>query len=213
MPASTNPTPHTETRETFFARLKPILAPSEFLDVEVAYTLAKQAHRWQERKEVDVKGKPIRYFEHLRETALVLIDELGIHDPEMITTCLLHDSLEDTKDIHELMIEHLFGLSVVRMVKILSKVPKEGYYERLQKFGDSRVWVIKGCDRLANLRTLPKTPPEFQRKQIKETRTIIIPFMNHLLSETNLYGSRWKSLGDIRDKIDDVCRELEKDRP
>lgn len=40
----TNPANTTENRETFFARLRPILAPSELMNVEVAYALAK--HAW-----------------------------------------------------------------------------------------------------------------------------------------------------------------------
>lgn len=170
-----------ENREAFFSRLRPILAPSELMNVEIAYALAKHAHRWQERKELDSEGRPVRYFEHLRATALILIDELKIHDPEMIVACLMHDSIEDTTDISDRMLEHLFGTNVAKMVKLLTKEPKEGYYERLMEHGTPETWIIKGCDRLSNLRTLHGCSVDFQMKQRNETRKVIYPLMNLLL--------------------------------
>lgn len=172
----------TENRDSFFGRLQPLLAPSEMMNIEVAYALAKHAHRWQTRKELDCEGNPIRYFEHLRRTALTLIDELGIHDHEMIVTALMHDSIEDTKDIDDRMLEHLFGKNVAKMVKLLTKDPKEGYYERLMSHGNWRTWTVKGCDRLDNLRTLKDTQVEFQRRQLAETRRVIYPLMNELVT-------------------------------
>lgn len=170
-----------ENRESFFQRLRPVLAPSALMDVEVAYALAKHAHRAQTRKELDADGHPIRYFEHLRSTALVLIDDLAIVDHEMIVACLMHDSIEDTRDINDRMLEHLFGSKVSVMVKLLTKEPKEGYYERLVKHGDWKTWFVKGCDRLSNLRTLKDCSPEFQAKQRKETREVIRPLMDLLV--------------------------------
>jgi (p)ppGpp synthase/HD superfamily hydrolase len=178
--------PFPENREAFFARLRPILAPSQLMTVEVAYALAKHAHRWQERKELDADGHPVRYFEHLRSTALILIDELGIHDPEMIVACLMHDSIEDTHDINDRMLEHLFGTNVAIMVKLLTKDPKEGYYDRLVKHGNPRTWIVKGCDRLSNLRTLKDTSPEFQAKQYAETRKVIYPLMGLAASTSDI---------------------------
>ena len=176
-----NPETHLENRDSFFNRLSPILAPSDLLLIEVAYALSKHAHRWQERKELDAVGRPIRYFEHLRSTALVAIDELGIHDPHTIISCLMHDSLEDTRDISDRMLEHLFGKEVSVTVKLLTKDPKEGYYERLVKHGNPKVWIVKGCDRLSNLRTLKDCPEEFKAKQYAETRRVIYPLMNLLV--------------------------------
>lgn len=174
--------PRVENREAFFSRLRPILAPSELMNVEIAYALAKHAHRWQERKELDSEGHPVRYFEHLRATALILIDELKIHDPDMIVACLMHDSIEDTTDINDRMLEHLFGKDVSKTVKLLTKDPKEGYYERLSEHGNPKTWIIKGCDRLSNLRTLKGCKPEFQEKQLKETSAVIMPLMRGLVN-------------------------------
>lgn len=185
LPARTTPVPppvSVENRETFFARLRPILAPSALQDVKVAYALAKHAHRWQTRKEKDEDGNPIRYFEHLRATALILIDDLAIVDHEMVVACLMHDSLEDAEEtIDDGMLEHLFGADVAVMVKLLTKAPKEGYYERLMKHGTWKTWFVKGCDRLSNLRTLKGCSPEFQAKQLAETRKVICPLMDLLV--------------------------------
>ena len=55
---------------------------------------------------------------------------------------------------------------------MLSKVPKEGYTERLNNCDDWKVLLIKACDRLDNLRSLmiPGTALEFQKRQIQETK-------------------------------------------
>lgn len=169
--------PFPENREAFFSRLRPLLAPSELMKVEIAYALAMHAHRWQERKELDAEGHPIRYFEHLRATALVLIDEMGIHDPDMIVACLMHDSIEDTNDINAAMLEHIFGTKVSRMVTMLTKNPKEGYYERLQNHADVDTLVVKVCDRISNLRTLGGCEEAFRNKQIKETMEVLYPVL------------------------------------
>ena len=154
--------------------------PSSDSILVVICRFSKHAHRAQTRKELDADGHPIRYFEHLRSTALVLIDDLAIMDHEMIVACLMHDSIEDTRDINDRMLEHLFGSRVSVMVKLLTKEPKEGYYARLVKHGDWKTWFVKGCDRLSNLRTLKDCSPEFQAKQRKETREVILPLMDLL---------------------------------
>ena len=173
-------TPTVENRESFFNRLRPIMAPSDLLKVEVAYALAKHAHRHQERKELDSSGNPIRYFEHLRGTALVAIDELGINDPDIIIACLMHDAIEDTNDISAAMLEHLFGANVARMVLLLTKTEanKDGYFLRLDNYGDPATMVVKGCDRLHNLRSMKDCKPDFIWKQIKETEEHVLPIIN-----------------------------------
>lgn len=160
-----------ENKETFQLRLQPYFSPSDQLDVKLAYTLAKFGHRAQVRKEL-LEGKPTRYFEHVRRVSIILMDEMKIMDRDMIITALLHDSIEDTADLTPELLEHCFGSSVVSMVKLLSKVPKEGYMERLSNCHDWKVLAVKSCDRLDNLRSLmiPGNTVEFQKKQIKETK-------------------------------------------
>jgi len=170
----------TENRETFLNRITPILPPSEILDIEVAYALTKDAHRGQTRKTLDSQGVPVRYFEHLRDATLVLTDDLEIIERNMILGCMLHDGPEDTKNIHAQMIEHLFGKEVAQMVKLLTKNPKEGYYDRLMKHGTWETLFVKGCDNLSNLRTLEGCDREFQVKTCKQSREKIMPLMGRL---------------------------------
>src|SRR5208282_5301326 len=115
-----------ENKESFQYRIQPYFSPSDQLDVKLAYSLAKFGHRAQVRKEL-VDNKPTRYFEHVRRVALILVDEMKIMDRDMIIAALLHDSVEDTVDLTPELLEHCFGNEVITIVKLLSKVPKEGY--------------------------------------------------------------------------------------
>lgn len=170
-----------ENRQAFFNRLEPFLAPSDLLDVQLAYTLAKFGHRSQQRKELGPDGKPVRYFEHVRRVTLVLIDEVKIVDPMMVISGLLHDCPEDTRDVTPPIIEHCFGSDVTRIVKVLSKTPPEGYLDRFRMSTDWRPFVLKGCDRLDNVRTLPGTAVPFRTKQVAETRDKYYPLLHLML--------------------------------
>jgi hypothetical protein len=172
-----------ENKETFRARLIPYFSPSDQLDIQLAYSLAKFGHRAQVRKEL-VEGKPTRYFEHVRRVALILMDEMKIMDRDMIIAALLHDSLEDTEDLTAELLEHCFGTDVVTIIKLLSKVPKEGYNQRLISCHNWKVLAIKACDRLDNLRSLmiPGTTVEFQKKQIEETKEKYFPIFDKMVN-------------------------------
>ncbi len=171
-----------ENKETFQNRIRPYFSPSDQLDIKLAYVLAKFGHRAQFRKE-EVDGKPLRYFEHVRRTALVLMDDMRIMDRDMIITCLLHDAVEDTDDLTPELLEHSFGKEVARMVQLLSKNPKEGYNDRLMTCTDWKVLTIKACDRLDNLRSLivKGTSQKFQKKQIDDTKEHYFDLFDRLL--------------------------------
>jgi (p)ppGpp synthase/HD superfamily hydrolase len=173
-----------ENRETFFKRLEPFLAPSVLLDVQLAYTMAKFGHRSQVRKEAGADGNPQRYFEHVRRVAITLIDEVKVAKAELVIAALLHDGIEDTRDLTPAMIEHCFGADVATIVMTLSKVPKEGYLDRFKMCSDWRPYLIKACDRLDNLRSLKAASPDFQRKQILETRDKYYPLFDRMLTLT-----------------------------
>lgn len=189
-----------ENKETFQARLQPYFGPSDQLDVKLAYTLAKFGHRAQTRKEL-TDGKPTRYFEHVRRVALVLMDEMKIMDKDMIISALLHDSIEDTKDLTPELLEHCFGNNVVSIVKLLSKVPKEGYIDRLTNCHNWQVLAIKACDRLDNLRSLmiPGTSSEFQKRQVLETKEKYFPIFDLMISLAP--HSYISNISSIRDEI------------
>ena len=159
-----------ENRETFFQRLYPFFSPKVLRDIELAYILAKAAHRSQTRKELDDRGEPVRYFEHVRRATLIGIDLAQIVRPDTVIASILHDGIEDTRDLRPEMIEHVFGEDVCGIVKVLSKDPKEGYLDRFYVCTDWRPYFVKACDRLDNLRSLSGSPVEFRKKQVAETR-------------------------------------------
>jgi (p)ppGpp synthase/HD superfamily hydrolase len=168
-------------RAEFFAKLEPFHAPSTLLDIELAYTLAKYGHRAQVRRELGNDGEPLRYFEHVRRVTLNLIDGMKITEPSMIIASLLHDGIEDTRDLTPAMIEHVFGADVVRLVKTLSKAPKEGYIDRFYQCSDWRPFIIKACDRLDNLGSI-QDDAAFAAKQRKETREVYIPLFRYMMT-------------------------------
>ena len=171
----------TENRESFFKRLEPFLAPSVMLDVQLAYTLAKYGHRAQVRKEVGEDGNPVRYFEHVRRSAIILVDEVRIVDAPTVISLLLHDIVEDAPNLPPALIEHCFGTEVVTTVKTVSKDPKEGYLERFFMSTNWRPYVVKGCDRLDNLRSLAAGSKEFRQRQVAETREKYYPLFDRML--------------------------------
>lgn len=171
-----------ENRRSFFARFEDGLAPSELLKVQVAYTFAKYHHRHQERKGLDENGNKIRYFEHCRSVAIILIDELKIKDPDLICVALLHDVLEDCPDVSPEMLEFVFGTRVARLVKILTKTVdnKLFYWENLMEHPDAK--LIKICDRVHNKRTIGDDA-NFIKKQVRETYENFTPSFSIGLSK------------------------------
>lgn len=171
-----------ENRASFTARLRPLLAPGDFLDVELAYILAKYAHRAQVRSELGPDGEPLRYFEHPRRVALILIDTVNLLDPIILAAALLHDGIEDTEDLTPEFIERHWNAEVAALVSALSKVPKEGYVERLRRHPDWRVLAIKMADRLDNLRSLypGQVSDIFRARQLTETCDLYLPLFQAL---------------------------------
>lgn len=178
-----------ENRETFFARVQPFFAPSTIRDIELAYYLAKYGHRAQKRKELDLEGHPKRYFEHLRGTAINVMDVMKCMRAEMIIAGLLHDSIEDTRDLTPELLEHSFGADVCCIVKTVSKVPEEGFIDRLHMCTDWRALAVKGCDNLDNQKSLTtaglykskEAHLAFIEKEINKCTKLYYPIFDKLL--------------------------------
>lgn len=165
-----------ETRQKFLNRLKE-LPQEDILNIDLAYDLAKESHRPQQRDSGE------RYFEHVRSVALILIDECKILDPNLIISALLHDTIEDSpifgnatkkysewKPVASYRLSKIFNSQVSEHVITLTK-PKEDkeiYLDNLKKASPETI-LIKMCDRLHNLRSLAGTTPEKQIKTCKET--------------------------------------------
>lgn len=181
----------TETRQTFFERIS-FLAPSNRFLIRKAYDIAKATHRGQERMEV-VDGKPLRYFEHPRRVAIIMIDELAVTVPELIALALIHDVLEDAPsraDMSPEYLEYCFWNQMVQRAQLLTidKAPpnedtqgkiarKNRYVAKLDKHGDVETLLVKACDRLDNLRSMrhPEVSISFIKRKSKETREKYLP--------------------------------------
>lgn len=159
------------------------------------------------------------YAIHPIEVATILVDELGVRDPNWIISALLHDVLEDTRTTKE-SIELIFGGEVSSIVRLLSKPDISRYaskdereidfYHRIIYGADgisdrnilTAAQTIKIADRIDNLRTLTS---DIAEKQINETYEV---FLHYFLGETEVsvdikrrlideligHGKRWKVL-------------------
>lgn len=163
------------THVEFMKLFDGLFSQNEKDSIELAYILSKDAHRSQQR----IDGE--RYFEHPRRVALIYFNELKKNNADEICACLLHDTIEDTLYINERKLGMWFNTDVADLVVALSKVPgktQREYFDNLKLYG--RAAIIKGCDRLDNLRSLKHTEPEFQWKQIHSTMKFVIPMLEHI---------------------------------
>jgi (p)ppGpp synthase/HD superfamily hydrolase len=80
-----------------------------------AYEMARSVHAQQVRND----GTP--FFDHSARTVLILMDELGAYDTDLIIAAFLHDVLEDSKTITKGIIDYNFGSYVAYVVEMLTK--------------------------------------------------------------------------------------------
>lgn len=169
-----------ETHNTFMARFDD-LGPWRKWRVELAYILAKDAHRSLKRRD------GTRYFEHCRGVALILWDELGVRAEPVIMAGLLHDVVEDTKYLTVEKLNFAFGYWVADLVNAVTKRPVEGdeaYWLTLEKHASkspkAERWaiVLKGADRLHNVRDTPT------KKKVRETWEKFWPLLKKVVTET-----------------------------
>lgn len=179
-----------ENHARFMERLQDKVTEHERELIDFAYDAAKYGHQDQSRDD------GTRYFEHCRETALILMDELGIYDADMIIAALLHDMLEDNFLFTEWRLNHSFGPRAAEMIIAMTKPKKndprfmsnherhEFYFQRLFD-SDNDVIVLKLCDRLHNMRTLHHCLPKKRARKIQETESVYLPLAQKLLSASN----------------------------
>ncbi len=135
-----------------------------------ALDFARKGHWGQLRYE----GIP--YIIHPIRTALILIEELNIKEPDVLSAALLHDIVEDTTITIE-EIKNQFGPKISRLVKGLTRIRPKNETEKekernklkwVQKIGRSnkKIRLIKLCDILDNHRSMgfiPKNNPCFKK--------------------------------------------------
>lgn len=162
------------------------LSDKDLLEMQLAYWLAKDGHRSQ------VRDDGVRYFEHPRDVVTLLV-ERGHTDVRTLVLAKLHDVPEDTYVPPDAIVR-IYDLGVWNDLCVLSKkIPvfdqktgelqahyvksKDDYYEGL-KYGPRRVKIVKGGDRLHNLRSMKEGwPIERQKEKALETQVYIIPFV------------------------------------
>jgi len=202
-----NQLPIKENHEKFINRLRLKVTDRELVLIDWAYINAKYGHRNQQRDDGS------RYFDHLRSTALILIDELKIFDSEMIISALMHDMLEDSFLFDTKRIKILCGKKVAKMVNQLSmpemnikifksKKDRLDHYHATIKKSPLKVIIIKLCDRLHNLRTMNNCPPEKRKRKTKETLDHYLPLIRLLNNDypeiaTIFYHEYEKSLDEL----------------
>ncbi|MFA6593782.1 MAG: HD domain-containing protein [Candidatus Buchananbacteria bacterium] len=204
---------HEETHlshQEFLKLLEFKMSPDDINLVDAAYELAKAGHKKQKRDD----GTP--YIEHCKNTARIIIQELGIGDKDLIIAALLHDFREDAPDLFlhlatPEILAALFGRRVARLIIGVSKPYKNDqrfksdterhqfYFQQLNK---ANPWIklLKLCDRLHNMRTIHHCAPEKRARKIKETTEIYIP-MIAAIEQINVNFCRYLS-HELREAIE-----------
>jgi GTP diphosphokinase / guanosine-3',5'-bis(diphosphate) 3'-diphosphatase len=190
------------TDVTFFDKIVRSVSAAEFALVQSAWTLAKAAHSGQFRQSGEA------YDTHPLAVAEILFDLLG-PDADALCAALLHDVVEDS-DTSLASIRATFGDAVAHIVDGVSKLdsvksPLEGAAsskeETLRKLvgaggRDWRVFAVKLCDRLHNMRTLSSVRREKQRRVALETSMVYAPLAKYvgfqqIATELEALSLRW----------------------
>jgi len=171
--------------------------PEDLEMVIMAYKLSKVAHQPQ------VRDDGTRYFDHLKETAWILIDQ-GVYDPDLIVSCLLHDVVEDQpRFMSREAIAVVFNERIAHIVVAVTKPKKSDprfpdnqarhthYFANLQD-ADNDVLVVKLADRLHNMRTLSSCDPPKQKRKAQETVDVYLPLAEKLAEQGHCIGEYFR---------------------
>lgn len=160
-------------------KLRDKVHPEGIFYIDMAYRLAKAAHRGQVRKSGE------RAFNHMQGCMQIMIDECYIYDYQMICGILLHDSKEDTFILTPEMMEHIFGKNIRKYIDALTKKTPDQIVESKTKldldyhrsiyFSEQKVIIMKLIDRLQNMRTVQHFTLAKQIEYARETITVFLP--------------------------------------
>jgi GTP diphosphokinase / guanosine-3',5'-bis(diphosphate) 3'-diphosphatase len=195
------------TAFAFFSRVSSSFSAADAARLHAAWGLAQSAHRGQLRQ----SGEP--YVTHPLAVAELVFDLIE-PDADALCAALLHDVVEDSETSLS-TIEGRFGADVANIVDGVSKLDRVGNAgtfsakdETLRKLvaaggRDWRVFAVKLCDRLHNMRTLGAVSFEKQRRVAAETYSVFFPLARYVgffrvatelesLSLRSLYPRRWR---------------------
>jgi GTP diphosphokinase / guanosine-3',5'-bis(diphosphate) 3'-diphosphatase len=175
--------------------------PKDKSIIQLAHHTAQSAHEGQKRQSNDP------YISHPEAVMLILNNECGIRDRDVLAACLLHDTVEDTKEFGDTKdkpysesiaisiknIELIFNPRIAKLVADVSKPKVDGteiidkshanivYKKKLAEASHDSL-LIKMADRLHNLRTLKHKDPAKQRTIIIETVDEYLPLFADISS-------------------------------
>ncbi len=171
-----------QNHERFLNILRGRVSPKKLELIDQAYNLAKYGHRNQFRDNGE------RYFEHCRQTALILIEELGITRYKLVIAALLHDVIEDSYVVNRRTIKKLFGKKVARLVRTVTKPKKDDprfssdeerhdFYHQQIRNAEVDAMMIKFLDNLNNMRTRFDCTDEKQERKSTESIVHYVPLI------------------------------------
>lgn len=174
--------------------------PEEMQTLDRAIEFTKQVHAHQTRH----SGEP--YYTHPENVAIMLAN-MGM-DSHTILAGLMHDVIEDGKDITYEKLASMFGKDIAGMVDGVTKLTKTGKNEMISRediqaesfrkmflaiANDIRVVIIKLNDRLHNMRTLQYCSEEKQIRKARETLDIYAPLAHRF------------GMGAMKCELEDLC--------
>jgi (p)ppGpp synthase/HD superfamily hydrolase len=171
------------TKSGFAKLLKPCEnSIDDIIKITRAFGIATKAHTGQFRNGNKVEP----YINHPLRVALILIEELNIHDIDLICAALLHDVLEKNGNscISAEQLRKEFGDNIYSIVHALTK-PKIRNEEKLKMLneyfqnianGSESIRYIKLADRLDNIRGMKNLIHKDKMLRYKlETQKYIVP--------------------------------------
>lgn len=177
--------------------------------ISQAMRMAEMYHAGQTRQ--GGSGSVPYFDEHIMGVYTILKDECNVHDVEVLTMALLHDTVEDTDCTFE-EIEEKFGTDMMVEIKLLTRVEGEPfsiYARRLFANGSCKTILVKMADRLHNLRTILYMPDRLWiEKKTKQTYTDIL---NPLPDTLRRIDPRFnQQILELADKIEDQLLRIQR---
>ncbi|MBO5102762.1 MAG: HD domain-containing protein [Clostridia bacterium] len=130
------------------------------------------------------------YFYHCLNVANILQNK-NLNNENLLCTALLHDCIEDMKNVNKKEIEKLTNAEIAHSVQLLTKAPSIDYHqaENLKKYlddilKDENATLVKIADRMHNISTLTNVSEEKRNNKIKETKVFYLPMIQ---SASTLY--------------------------
>lgn len=187
-----------ENHQKFLARFELKLPQRQIELLDFAYDMSKYSHRGQVRESGE------RYFEHCRAATLILVDELGVMDIDMLVGELLHDSVEDSYLLTIPRIRLIYGDEAAKIVDHMTKREGESveqYAARVVEGGEKTI-ICKLGDRLHNLRTLKSCPLDKLYRKLEETRVHYVPMLQRLGKYPRIVRLLESRLGEAMDELE-----------